>query len=114
MSTTETTVRRTEAVARGLGRATVGGQRGAQLMTRETKIGIVVACSFLCLVGAVYYLKKNESSAAESSPVASLPSGVAGEDPPPTASLQVVKPDREPPLSSPPQVLATNHQTNPD
>ena len=31
-------------------------------MSRETKIGLVVSCSFLCLVGTVVYLKLKQGA----------------------------------------------------
>ncbi|HEV3202950.1 MAG TPA: hypothetical protein VGY77_01135 [Gemmataceae bacterium] len=37
------------------------------MMTRETKLGLVVSCSFLCLVGVVLYTKLNESGRSDPS-----------------------------------------------
>ena len=49
-------------------------------MTRETKVGIVVSCSFLCLVGAVLALKMQRAGEA---PTASVPGPIAATDPAP-------------------------------
>jgi hypothetical protein len=38
------------------------------MMTRETKMGLVVSCSFLCLVGVVVYTKLNEGGRTDPSP----------------------------------------------
>jgi hypothetical protein len=39
-------------------------------MTRETKLGLVVSCSFLCLLGTVLFLKLNDRGAVPPSPYA--------------------------------------------
>src|SRR5262245_34773310 len=39
---------------------------GTEIMTRETKVGLVVSCSFLCLVGTVVYTKYMQGDGAAS------------------------------------------------
>src|SRR5260370_38667069 len=69
-------------------------------MTRETKIGIAVACLFLCLAGAVYYLKTNEAPPGEASPPASLASAAATEEPHPVPAVVQAKAEDMPPKPS--------------
>ncbi len=47
-------------------------------MTRETKVGIVVSCSFLCLIGAVLAIKMRGGN---DTPPASVPGPVSGTEP---------------------------------
>src|SRR5580704_8359673 len=71
-------------------------------MTRETKVGLVVSCSFLCLLGTVLYFKLKEPA-----PVASEYASADGapleapEDPAPVAETPSAVPSG-PPLGSEP------------
>lgn len=65
-----------------------GGAGGGRKMTRETKVGLVVAGSFLCLVGVVVFMKFREGQAPRSEPEArreAEPSPVVVEAPAPVA-----------------------------
>jgi hypothetical protein len=65
-------------------------------MTRETKLGLVVSCSFLCLLGAVLALKLTEPPEDEQGPEVAAAAPNEGAPPPPNKSPDQESPQRPP------------------
>ena len=80
----------------GEGRKPSFGQRGARKMTRDVKVGLLVSCSFLCLVGVVVTTKLREKGLAKAKhsagPVASVPNsgGATGSTTPASQGVQTL------------------------
>ena len=73
-------------------------------MTRETKVGLLISCSFLCLVGGVLFFKLKDSSAQDLDELDDVEHLMAELEPVPAAA----EPKELPPLDASPILQADN------